>query len=463
MNFTVKINNLGRLSGAPIKIGGLTVLAGPNATGKSFLSKALYSIFGAMNANHALEYIQGLTGPLNRNLQWIKSASYDIRFADPLFARLRKMVEICKATGDHEDKFSAINEVHGELIGIAQEAIDAYAELRPEVEKLLDTGRCGLYGKIPLAEMDREIHSFTSFVKSAPNDILFNGFRYALDRNLLGNFQINSPFELKRSVMDDASIDIESVGKISIERDIIHTDVPAAGLTLLQRHSGVIYLESPVHWKLRGALNAAGRPHDPRERKGYAEYLDVPKYFYDLDIEVGRKRAGDVAFPDLLARLTGKNVLGGKVSVDDGALAFVENEGESNRSFSLPLAATGAVNLGILALLIERKIIDKDAFLFIDEPESNLHPSWQVVMIEALLELARGGVNVVIATHSADIVQRLAALAPKHPDGLIAWNHFSRDGVKNEDSDAKKKINGIIKELTDPYSDSYMMSKGMDK
>ena len=59
----------------------------------------------------------------------------------------------------------------------------------------------------------------------------------------------------------------------------------------------------------------------------------------------------------------------------------------------------GIANLGILALLIERKVLDKGTFLFIDEPEAHLHPAWQVIMAETLFELAKGGVNVVIATH----------------------------------------------------------------
>ena len=83
--------------------------------------------------------------------------------------------------------------------------------------------------------------------------------------------------------------------------------------------------------------------------------------------------------------------------------------------------------------------------------------------MDALFELATGGVQVVIATHSSDIMERLLALATKHLDSqpLIALNHFSKDGVINSGLDFRPKIGAIIQDLTDSFSNSYMMSKGL--
>ena len=130
-----------------------------------------------------------------------------------------------------------------------------------------------------------------------------------------------------------------------------------------------------------------------------------------------------MAFPDVYAKLTGKNVMGGKIAISEtGNLSFQEN----GRNFSLPVTAMGIANLGILALLIERKVLDKGTFLFIDEPEAHLHTAWQVTMAETFFELCKRGVNVVIATHSADILQWLDVHVKKNPDDeqLIALNQF---------------------------------------
>ena len=75
MTFKVTIKNIGKLTDAEIRIGRFTVFAGPNNTGKSFVSKLLYSLFDAMNANHTEIQIDNLLIPVKRALvrldQWL--------------------------------------------------------------------------------------------------------------------------------------------------------------------------------------------------------------------------------------------------------------------------------------------------------------------------------------------------------------------------------------------------------
>ena len=69
-------------------------------------------------------------------------------------------------------------------------------------------------------------------------------------------------------------------------------------------------------------------------------------------VALARERSGSVAFPQVLESLTGKEGIGGKIVHDDlGQLFFNEN------GMHVPLTTTamGVANMGILALLIERK------------------------------------------------------------------------------------------------------------
>ena len=167
-----------------------------------------------------------------------------------------------------------------------------------------------------------------------------------------------------------------------------------------------------------------------------------------------------MAFPDVYDNLTSEEIIGGRIAISEtGDLSFREN----GRNFSLPVTATGIANLGILALLIERKVLDKGTFLFIDEPEAHLHPAWQVIMAESLFELSRRGVNIAIATHSVDILKWLEVRAKKKPEDkqLIALNHFSATGVnqdheENAEDDFETRMAEIKRELTKPFSDLYM-------
>ena len=60
MAFKVKIKNIGKLEDAEVHIGQFTVFAGPNNTGKSFVSNSCIRLFNAMNANHVGTYLNNL-------------------------------------------------------------------------------------------------------------------------------------------------------------------------------------------------------------------------------------------------------------------------------------------------------------------------------------------------------------------------------------------------------------------
>ena len=455
MAFKVTIKNIGKIRGESVLVGGLTVLAGPNNTGKSFFSKALYSVFDAMNANHALMHIQEITRPLQHGLMRLAMSGYKSNpLWDSLESSIKRVEEICSQISGEHDEIAAIKSALPDLDKISSEIKQTYGEIRESAAKIAESDE-KLFDQDSLKRMDEGVKRLGEIPPLDAQKIAFQGFGLALRQNLIGNFQIPLVAILKKDAEQEASITIEGVGKISIAGSDLEFDIDLAGLMRLQQYSRVIYLESPVMWKLRSALRNAHRSPYRRGRMA----LSVPKYFTDMDDEFDREYSGEIAFPDLLQRLTTK-VIRGQLAITKGAMGFSDfsDSEEQHRSFSLPETATGVVNLGILALLIERKIVDKGTFLFIDEPESNLHPQWQDEMIRALFDLAQGGVNVVIATHSSDIMERLLALVKKNPDSekMVALNHFSSNGVVNSDKDFHEKMRIIQKDLTDAFTSSYM-------
>ena len=65
-----------------------------------------------------------------------------------------------------------------------------------------------------------------------------------------------------------------------------------------------------------------------------------------------------------------------------------------------PLLAEGMRKLGLLWLLIQNGTLLGGSVFFWDEPETNLSPSVMGDVVQVLLELQRGGVQVFLATHS---------------------------------------------------------------
>lgn len=455
MAFKVKIKNIGKLEDAEVCIGQFTVFAGPNNTGKSFVSKLLYSIFNAMNANHVATHLNNLIEPIKLDLLgtnlWVPYGKDNLSWLPALKNEAKKLEALVKvASADELD-----------------DLIPALISQTEKIQELVDTTLMNIGHRTDL----EDIKNFLSGLKeelhqTKAENFIVAGIGYELSQNLIQNFQVPNVSDLIGVEGTPSEVVVEDFGKFAFLDEGVRFEIDRSWVKQLQQYSRVIYLESPVYWKLKTALEDT---RDYSVNFGNRERLSgVPGYFYDLARALKYEYTGDIAFPVVYAKLTSKNVMGGKIAISEtGNLSFQEN----GNNFSLPVTAMGIANLGILALLIERKVLDKGTFLFIDEPEAHLHPAWQVVMAESLFELSRQGVNVVIATHSVDILKWLEVRVKKNPDDdqLIALNQFSPKGDKADegfetfapnsdkaDEDFETKMGKIMHELTKPFSDLYI-------
>ncbi len=469
MAFKVKIKNIGKLEDAEISIGQFTVFAGPNNTGKSFVSKLLYSIFNAMNVNPVETYLNNLVGPVYRNLMIVTRPDRETRSDKATISWLSGMkneaeklkVLIKEASIDQLDEI--ISALISQTEKVQEIAVDIPKSLLKRIKgEEMDRQRIDLNTGLRISSFRRTdldiVTNLLSELKkklhqtNAENSI-FAGISYQIKQNLIRNFQVPNVSDLIREEETPSEINVENFGAFGFSDEENGFEIDISWEQRLQQYSRVIYLESPVYWKLKTALENT-KDNEQRYGDNRERLSGVPRYFYDLASALKFEYTGKMAFPDVYAKLTGKNVMGGKIAISEtGNLSFHEN----GRNFSLPVTAMGIANLGILALLIERKVLDKGTFLFIDEPEAHLHPAWQVVIAEALFELAKGGVNVVIATHSVDILKWLEVRVKKNPDDeqLIALNHFPAND-NNVEEDFETKMGKIMYELTRPFSDLYI-------
>ena len=450
MSFKVRIKNIGKLVDAEISIGEFTVFAGPNNTGKSFVSKLLYSFFDSMDSNHAAMYINTLVGRLEATAASLsqrevsEDENTELELLSSCIVRLKAVAEgapIYRPEVVFPDLLSSAKDLleianttqQSPLEGVHRDSRERFIEI---IQKMTD-----------------DLQELIEIIEQADVKKLINrGTQHKIRQNLIRNFQIPLLYNLKGNIETASEISAGQFGRFQFSAKSAEYTTNKSRLGRLLPYVRVIYLESPVYWKLKSALESF--QHGLYFGRGREQLNGVPGYFYDLARALKFEYTGDMAFPDVYKRLTGKDVMGGKIAISkSGNLLFQENE----RNFSLHTTAMGIANLGILALLIERKVLDEDTLLFIDEPEAHLHPAWQVVMAEALFELARQGVNVVIATHSIDILKWLEVHVKKSPEDerLVALNQFPVEESET-DEDFRMKLAKIKRELTEPFSQLFV-------
>ena len=469
MSFKVEIQNIGKLADAELRMGRFTVFAGPNNTGKSFVSKLLYSLFNAINANPAEIHLVSIAKDALVDIDWALFLNFAVTPALELsLGTLKDEVNRLEALVK-EASIDELEQISPRLISQMKKMEDIVGDiLKPFLKEMENQKRPDFSDEQQSPQerateekqrdLENLIVSLTKLQETLSHEKAKNfiaaGIQEKIRQNLIQNFQVPRLSDLRSEEHTSLKVNIEDFGSFEFSNRETGFTMNASWTKLLQQYSRVIYLESPVYWKLKNVLedlNPSSRFFSRRERE---PLTGVPGYFYDLARALKFDYTGDMAFPDVYERLTGSDVIGGKIGISEtGDLSFQENE----RSFSLPVTAMGIANLGILALLIERKVLDKGSFLFIDEPEAHLHTAWQVIMAETLFELSRQGVNVVIATHSADILKWLEVHVKNNPDDeqLVALNQFPVNG-REVDKDFETRIAEIKQELTKPFSDLYL-------
>ena len=453
MDLELKIENFGPIDEATIQVGQFTVFAGPNNTGKTFAAKMLYSILSARNANHARVFFHAMARLIEANLQHFDQRGHVLSVPEKRsLAEIRK--KIYKIDSILQEAFPGqplqseldkLKEVQPELMAEISTIRDHSRILKDYVDKtrkddsiaFLDAIHGSLEGSINSLEL--HFGNLESAISA--------GWDLGYSLNVSRNFQEDSFSNLKGDGDSSLYFSVQGVGEIR-ETDKVFKFIPSPQVIQnVLLFPEVFYLESPLYWKLKSALESI-KIHP---RSLFEHSLNgVPGYFYDMVVALRRKRI-EHPFAGIHEGLY--NAIGGKISLSEAGDLEFQKEG---KLIPLSLASAGVANMGMLALLIERGALERGSFLFIDEPESNLHPAWQAEMAEFLFELARQGVNVVISTHSMTILKWLEVHVKEKPEDreLVRLNKFPPDAEWNDDMDVV--MAEVKQSLTKPFSDLYI-------
>ncbi|NEP62290.1 MAG: ATP-binding protein [Symploca sp. SIO2G7] len=131
-----------------------------------------------------------------------------------------------------------------------------------------------------------------------------------------------------------------------------------------------------------------------------------------------------------------KEVLDGRVEYDETSGRWQFKKG--NQKFPIGVTAEGIKKIAILDTLLGNRYLDPQSIVFIDEPESALHPIAVSKFLDIIAMLAESGIQFFMASHSYFVVKKLYLIAQKQKDLSIAiistdGHHWStanlRDGL----------------------------------
>ena len=448
MDLELKIQNFGPIDDATIQVGRFTVFAGPNNTGKTFVAKMLYSVLGAINANHALVSFEAHASVIYRILELNLKRDFGAtgeRARSGIRTALQKIESLFRESASSrvsQNELDVLKSVQPKIIAEIEAMKTHFQTLKNNIEREEDRSEVlQLYGllKDSIENLDK--------IFSDEELAIYTGWTLKFHQNVSENFQVSDISQLKGVGDSPLSFSVPGLGSLKKEVNQFGFRPDLQIVQNSQSFPEAFYLESQLYWKLKNPLESIKL--DSRS-SSWSSLNGVPSYFYDVVVALRRQRV-DHPFAEIHRGL--HNAIGGKIVLSEaGDLEFQT----SGKSFPLSLTSAGVANMGMLALLIERGALEPDSFLFIDEPEANLHPAWQVEMAELLFELARQGVQVVISTHSMTILKWLEVHLKKETEdrALVRLNKFPPDAEWNDDMDAV--MAEAKQSLTQPFSDLYI-------
>lgn len=420
MRTNLHIQNFGKVKSVNIQLRPFTVIVGPNSSGKSFVTKALYSIFHSMNKDLTTDFLMKRLASANEQVseiseKLIRPSHRDIITINKLLASLSSLEE-------------AITDIYEDITILDNALVSKQVDkFYPQIKELFDTlhGQLsvGLGTKlnsvsdeISLLEYDiKNIRLFSDSIES----IYISQFQSDLKQEFLENFQVLNLEQLFSSE-NNCTFKFSNIGSIELKDHDVNFSLNRDSIAELQQIYNVVYLESPIYFKLKKALRNVRFSNFSLRRKGFLN--QVPKYFYDLEQLIDSKISGSNSeFLPILELIERK--INGSLNVTNGDITFTDHT-QQDVEIPLNMVSSGISNLGLISLLIKQNVLSKGSYLFIDEPEVNLHTEWQHVMLDVLVELSKIGVMVVIATHSLDMVYRFEHLVSKEKD-LALEEHFS--------------------------------------
>jgi len=134
----------------------------------------------------------------------------------------------------------------------------------------------------------------------------------------------------------------------------------------------------------------------------------------------------------------------------------IEEEGERNRYqlFSIGVTAEGIKKISVLDTLLSNRYLNTSSIIFIDEPESALHPEAISKYMEILFDLSQSGVQIFIASHSYFVIKKLYILSRKHEVSIPAISlSENEDEITFDDLLNGMPKNSIIDESVKLYKE----------
>lgn len=388
----LEVENLGIVEQATIKVNHITVIAGCNSTGKSTLSKALYSLLLPFN-DYEKKVNYERTKSINYRIRtFLKEKELSSLFLKSIDNLYRKIYSYYKK---HKEMLS--KEEFYELLEHLLKEDDLVAGYQNDDKEFYEKESMKLYSH--LAELYDIIQSTVE-----KNNKEFNHRILELThKTILGNLSKQNNKMCLLS-LKEAEREICKV-KNDLRNGIVEifstktTNVPYIAVN-------VIYIEnSSIIDELNNRIG-----FEEQSKNIYGNnLLDLLKLEKQSNVELSEEEQQERELFIKKYEEIFENILHGKLVVDNYKYYF--KSFDDKKMIDVRQLSSGMKCLLVIQRLIYNGSLNKNTVLIIDEPETNLHPEWQIFFAEILVRLSKDlDIKIIINSHSPYFVRAIEVM-----------------------------------------------------
>lgn len=149
------------------------------------------------------------------------------------------------------------------------------------------------------------------------------------------------------------------------------------------------------------------------------------------------------------------NMIGGQIEYNDIKERWYFKKGEQR--FSIGATAEGIKKIAILDTLLGNGYLNENSIIFIDEPESNLHPEAISKLLDIIAILANHDIQFFMASHSYFVIKKLFLIAQEQQLSIPVLSYQDNEWVQSDLKD-EMPSNPIIKESIRLYKEEVSLA-----
>ena len=402
------IKNIGKLKNAEVEINGITVITGENNTGKSTVSKVLWSVFNGFYKIDEKVYNEKVSELRKIVDKLMKENGYD------------------RITDNFKDFFGIFDRTEEKIAVELLKNNRSYSE--KEIKSIINTYKENL----EIGDISNLVDEINDTLKISDKEII----KVIVSRVMNKEFhnQINTVFcKEKRNIgkinleIKDRSIDLKvennEISDIQnyflINKETVYIDNP-------------FILDSYDYEEENHQTHLANNIFSENENSAISE------------IKVKKK------LNNIYKKLN--SVLSGEILENKNSKFVYRKNGED---IDLKNLSTGLKTFAIIKMLLQNGTLEENGTIILDEPEIHLHPQWQLLFAELIVLLQKEfGMHILLTTHSPYFLNAIEVFSEKYKINekckyYIAENDANGSIIKDMTGNTRK----IYRKLARPIQD----------